>query len=89
MKTTHKINGLELISVQKDGLQQCTLISKNRVVDIYREHGGSWTVILSKITKDICGSSKLSTLRIYENLSRRDAISYLEKKQTEYGFFNN
>jgi hypothetical protein len=89
MKTTYNRNGIELVSVQKDGLQQCTLTSKTRVVDIYREHGGSWTVILSKITKDICGSSKLSTLRVYQNLSRHDAISYFEKKQTEYGFFNN
>ena len=89
MKTTHKINGIELVSVQKDGLQQCTLTSKTRVVDIYREQGGSWTVTLSKRTVDICGGSELRTLRVYHNLSRRDAISYFENKQTEYGFFNN
>ena len=89
MKTTHKINGIELVSVQKDGLQQCTLTSKTRVVDIYREQGGSWTVTLSKRTVGICGGSELRTLRVYQNLSRRDAISYFENKQSEYGFFNN
>jgi hypothetical protein len=88
MKTTHKINGLELISVQKDGLQQCTLISKNRVVDIYREQGGSWTVTLSKRTVDICGGSELRTLRVYQNLSRRDAISYFENYGRGYGSFH-
>ena len=87
MRQSIKQNGIELRTEHVNGLQQAVLIAPTRIVEIYREHGGSWTISLSKRIVDEWGSDTIN-LRTYTNVTISDALGYFDKKQHEYGFFN-
>lgn len=65
---------------------RASLISPTRIVEIHREHGGSWTITLSKRVQDEVPNINLRT---YTNVTMSDALGYFDNKQHEYGFFNN
>jgi hypothetical protein len=86
MKQSITQNGIELRTEHVNGLRQAVLITPTRIVQINREYGGSWTISLSKRTQDEVPNI---SLRTYTNVTMSDAIGYFEKKQYEYGFFND
>ena len=86
MKQSIKQNGIELQTEHVNGLMRAALISPTRIVEIHREHGGSWTISLSKRAQDEVPNINLRT---YTNVTMSDALGYFDNKQTEYGFFND
>ena len=88
MKNQVVQNGVELRTEYINGLSEAVLISETRIVEIYRNHGGSWSISLSKRVVDEWGSSNVN-LRTYTNVTMSEALAYFDNKQHEYGFFNN
>ena len=86
MRQSIKQNGIELQTEHVNGLMRASLISPTRIVEIHREHGGSWTITLSKRVQDEVPNINLRT---YTNVTMSDALGYFDKKQHEYGFFNS
>ena len=92
MTKSHKNSNAELrVTTESNGSQTVLLISSNRVLDMYNNAvTGKWEISLRKRMLEIDGVTYAEevNLRFYNNKDLNFAMTYLNNKQKEFGFFD-
>lgn len=88
MTITKEHNGIRLTSEYSNGLLvSATLITQTRLIEIWKS-GNTWTTSISKIEKDVCGSTSRRHLRTSIDKTYSEALKWFDVKQHQVGFFN-
>ena len=70
-------------------LTNAILSNSERRVEIEKgKSTATWTIYLTKISKDYDGAIVEKAVRTYTGKTQSEALKYFDKKQHELGFFN-